>query len=211
MAALALTAAALPAGVPDNSDLLRQHRQARALALKAESVSRQAKVSFIAERYEKPAHEVRAVVEAAERAGARHGLPSSLLLAMVETESSFNHEARSAYGARGLMQVVPRFHPEEVKAAGGAHRLDDPATNIDVGARILARYLDRSGNLQRALAKYSGGSAGYAAKVMKRKRHLEQIAVSATRHLHSPLALGEDGERSLPASADASESPAPRS
>ncbi len=225
--------------------MLRQHQQARALALKSESVARQAKVDFLAERYGRPANEVRAVVDAAEQAGARHGLPPSLLLAMVETESSFNQEARSAYGARGLMQVVPRFHPAEIKAAGGAHRLDDPATNIDVGARILARYLDRSGDLRRALAKYSGGSSGYAAKVMKRKMNLEQIAISATRHLDSPLALGDDrGQRNkaalpdtlmqgstaadsprlgkqtarparevtdLPASADATESPAPRS
>ena len=211
VAALTLTAAALPAGAPHDSELLRQHGQARALALKSESVARQAKISFLAERYRRPANELHAVVEAAERAGARHGLPSSLLLAMIETESGFNHEARSAYGARGLMQIVPRFHPAEVKAAGGVHRLDEPATNIDVGARILARYLDRSGDLRRALAKYSGGSTGYAAKVMKRKRDLEQVAISATRRLDGPLALGEDWKSSLPASADATESPAPRS
>lgn len=243
--ALTLTAAALPAGAPHDNELLRQHGQARALALKSESVARQAKVDFLAERYRRPANEVRAVVDAAEQAGARHGLPPSLLLAMVETESSFNQEARSAYGARGLMQVVPRFHPAEIKAAGGAHRLDEPATNIDVGARILARYLDRSGDLRRALAKYSGGSAGYAAKVMKRKLNLEQIAISATRHLDSPLAFDDgrgqrneaalpdaptqgssaveapgigkraarpaSGVTDLPASADATERPAPRS
>ena len=190
-AALTMAATALPAGMHDAASVTRELDLAKALALRTDNVARHAQVSFLASRYRRPPEHVRAVVLAAERAGARHGLPPALLLAMVETESSFNAQARSGYGARGLMQIVPRHHPVEIAAAGGVHRLDETDTNIAVGAAILAHYVNRSGDLRRGLKKYSGGAANYAAKVLKRKREIEQVGIIATRNLDSPLVVAD--------------------
>jgi soluble lytic murein transglycosylase-like protein len=85
------------------------------------------------------------------------GLSPELLLAVIEVESSFNRNAVSPTGARGLMQVMP-FWMKEI-----GHPRDDlfnPRTNIRYGCRILKGYVDdERGDLETALARYNG-SAG---------------------------------------------------
>ena len=81
------------------------------------------------------------------------------------------------------MQIVPRHHPDVMAAIGGAHRLEDPESNIEAGARILAAYIERSGSLDRGLARYSGGARLYADKVRARQLELERIGVQAARLL----------------------------
>lgn len=83
----------------------------------------------------------------------RYRLPNYLLHAIITVESSYNHRAISAAGARGLMQLMPatakRF---EVKDSFDAKQ------NIQGGSRYL-RYLLRlfNGNLRLALAAYNAG------------------------------------------------------
>ena len=81
------------------------------------------------------------------------------------------------------MQVVPRHHPAVIAAIGGAERLDEPESNIEAGARILAAYVERSGSLDKGLVRYSGGARKYAAKVRARQHELEQVGVRAARLL----------------------------
>jgi soluble lytic murein transglycosylase-like protein len=144
-----------------------------------------ARVTHIAQRYRRPPEQVRHLIRVSERAAARHGLPPELLLAIVETESGFNAAARSRYGARGLMQVVPRFHPAVVAEVGGLHRLDEPEANIEAGAKILASYVEQSGSVDKALLRYSGGARKYANKVVSRQRELERVATLAAREAES--------------------------
>lgn len=181
--ALAIASTAAPAGIIDNSMATQNLQRDRDLAIRTAAVVEDARVAYIAQRYRQPAEQVRQVVRAAQRAASRHGLPPALLLAIVETESSFNATARSGYGARGLMQVVPRFHPAAIAAIGGAHRLDDPEANVETGAMILSSYFERSGSLDKALARYSGGASNYASKVLSRQRELERVGIHATRQL----------------------------
>lgn len=181
--ALAVGSTSVPAGMPDRSEATRDLQRAHQLAVRTALAVEKARVTYIVERYRRPPGEARAIVRAAEQAAWQHGLPASLLLAIAETESSFNPLARSRYGARGLMQVVPRFHPEAVRAVGGSARLNDPAANIEVGARVLAGYVGRAGALEPALARYSGGARNYAAKVIGRHQAIEAAAVVATRNL----------------------------
>jgi soluble lytic murein transglycosylase-like protein len=79
--------------------------------------------------------------------------------------------------------VVPRYHPKVVKAVGGVHRLDEPEANIEAGAIILAGYIESSGSMPKALARYSGGARAYAGRIVKRQRAFETIASQATRQL----------------------------
>lgn len=111
---------------------------------------------FIASRYYIGPSEALQFVRIAERAATRRGLDPVVLLAMMAVESSFNHEAVSPAGAKGLMQIIPEFHPEKFEHPESVF---DPEHNIHTGARILKEYLGQVGNLQAALQRYAGASA----------------------------------------------------
>lgn len=85
------------------------------------------------------------------QAGARHGVPPSLLEAVAQAESGFDPTAVSPVGAQGLMQIMP----------GTARELGvdpmDPAQAVDGAARLLRRHIDRFGSLELALAAYNAG------------------------------------------------------
>jgi hypothetical protein len=70
----------------------------------------------------------RAHIEAAED---KYGMPRNLLARMINQESTFNPNAVSPKGAKGLMQIMPEHHP---KAPFG-----DPIAEIDYGANYLAQ------------------------------------------------------------------------
>lgn len=111
------------------------------------------------------------VAEVFRNAAKYESMEPELILAIIAVESRFQERAVSNQGARGLMQVMPRSHPHKVRAIGGAYALFDPEKNIDAGSQILASYLeDNSGNLKRALLRYSGSQGShspYADKVMR--------------------------------------------
>ena len=66
----------------------------------------------------------------------RSGIPAALIAAIIEQESGGQPEVVSRAGAVGLMQVVPRFHPE----CGDPAQLTNPDHNIACGVRILMQY-----------------------------------------------------------------------
>jgi soluble lytic murein transglycosylase-like protein len=118
-------------------------------------------------------------VYAAYRAAREVGLDPLLVLAMISIESSFNPLAESSMGAKGLMQIIPRFHLAKLEAHGGEAAVLDPESNIAVGARILQEYVYRYGTLEAGLQQYNGasrdGSAQYAYKVMAERSRLERV------------------------------------
>jgi len=83
----------------------------------------------------------------------KNDLPPELLAAVVHTESKFVPTARSNRGAIGLMQLVPN-----TGRWLGASNLNDPAQNIQAGAKYLRYLTDRfAGDQQKALAAYNAG------------------------------------------------------
>jgi soluble lytic murein transglycosylase-like protein len=83
----------------------------------------------------------------------KNDLPPELLAAVVHTESKFVPTARSNRGAIGLMQLVPN-----TGRWLGASNLNDPAQNIQAGAKYLRYLTDRfSGDQQKAIAAYNAG------------------------------------------------------
>lgn len=134
--------------------------------------------SYLARRYRVSAVATRELVDAAYRAAELSNLDPLLILAVMAVESGFNPIAESAYGAKGLMQVVPRYHSERLAFHGGAETVLDPQTNIRVGAEILSDYIRRTGSLEAGLQLYAGAAedsgAQYAQKVLAEKRRLAQ-------------------------------------
>jgi peptidoglycan DL-endopeptidase CwlO len=84
-------------------------------------------------------------------AGAKYGLPASLLAAVAKVESGYNPSAVSPAGARGLMQIMPGT------ASGLGVNPMDPAQAIDGAARLLSGHLREFGSLPLALAAYNAG------------------------------------------------------
>jgi len=94
-------------------------------------------------------------------------------------ESRYNPVAESNMGARGLMQVIPKFHADKLAEHGGEGALLEPSVNIQVGAQILREYLRRFGETQTALQMYAGAfdepNSSYAFKVLAERARLEQL------------------------------------
>jgi len=82
-------------------------------------------------------------------------------------------------GAKGLMQIIPRFHLDKLRAAGGEDAVFDPEANIQVGSQILQEYVYRYGTLEAGLQQYNGasrdGNAYYARRVMAERERLGDV------------------------------------
>jgi hypothetical protein len=96
---------------------------------------------------------LRSLAAQVDAAARRHGVPASLVTAVISVESEFNPRAVSRRGALGLMQLMPG-----TAALLGVQDAFDPAQNVDGGARHLRDLLDRFENdVSLALAAYNAG------------------------------------------------------
>jgi len=117
------------------------------------------------------------IVDEAYRVARKNKLPPSLLVALIETESSFRVKAESHKGARGLTQVMP-FNAKRCGLT--PDQLWDVSLNLDCGAQILREEIIRLKSIEKALAVYNSGKpwskAGqnYAKKVLKLKKTIEE-------------------------------------
>jgi soluble lytic murein transglycosylase-like protein len=134
---------------------------------------------FIAKRYRVSQDAIAGFVASAYRAGGEWQVDPLLILAVMAVESRYNPVAESNMGAKGLMQVIPKFHSEKLPEIGGENALLDPHTNIRVGAQILREYLRRFGETETALQMYAGAfdepNSAYAFKVLAERSRLEQM------------------------------------
>jgi soluble lytic murein transglycosylase-like protein len=117
------------------------------------------------------------------RAGKRHSVDPVLILAVMAIESRYNPVAESIVGAKGLMQIIPKYHLDKLLDHGGEDALLDPEVNIHVGAQILREYYRRLGDQEAALQMYAGAfdepTSRYAAKVFEERMRLEPIRQKA--------------------------------
>ena len=101
-----------------------------------------------------------------------------LMLAVIQVESQFDYKAQSAAGAKGLTQVIPKWHQDKIQKRD----IFDPAVNIHVGATALNEYIKLHGSVDKGLLRYNGSlgipKAGYAAKVLAVKQNLETYLLS---------------------------------
>ena len=119
-----------------------------------------------------------------EKSAKKFGLDPNFLAAVASVESSFDPKAESSSGAVGLMQIK---WPQTAQELGVSKKADllNPCSNIDAGARYLAKLFDRFESKLFALAAYYQGptkigregnipslSVSYIEKVLKEELKL---------------------------------------
>ncbi len=159
---------------------------------------------YLARRYRVSSETATNIVSQAFATGRETKLDPMLILAVISVESRFNPSAESSMGAKGLMQVIPRFHPEKFHPLGGEEAAFDPEANIMVGAQILKQYIRRAGDLADALRMYVGASSdenekGFSVKVMTERDRLRHVL---QRHQNERRAAPQDPVIKLFASAN---------
>lgn len=119
------------------------------------------------------------ITRAAFAAAQAHGIDPTLVLAVAAVESKFKSGAvNPATGAAGLMQIMPKWHRDQILGVGGEPSLMLIAPNLTVGATILAEYLDaEGGDVNDALGRYLGaaGADRYVKRVDVERAHLTRV------------------------------------
>jgi len=132
---------------------------------------------FIAKRYRVSDAAIAGYVAAAYRAGEQYSVDPLLILAVMAVESRYNPVAESLVGAKGLMQVIPKYHLDKLVDHGGEPALLEPEVNILVGTQILREYQRRFRDTETALQAYAGAfdepTSQYANKVFAERARLE--------------------------------------
>jgi soluble lytic murein transglycosylase-like protein len=132
------------------------------------------RVSSVLRRYTKDTLRANRIATALIREGGKRDLDPALLVGVLIAENAkLDPQARSNVSARGLMQVMP-FHAGKWKQCP-SRDLADIDSNICYGTAILADFIKRSPNLQRALLRYNGCVRGantprchtYSGKVLR--------------------------------------------
>lgn len=138
--------------------------------------------SWIVENYPKATTPALAAVIAKEilAHSQRLEIDVDYIIAVIAVESGFRPHARSVSNARGLMQVVPRWHREKIRNRD----LFDPRVAIDVGTSVLREYLDKAnGNPLKALKYYCGyppqSAHKYTQSVLKKQKQFKNYIVEA--------------------------------
>lgn len=147
-----LPAVANPVGYLDNQLIIQTEKQA--IVQWIEDTTR-GKVSE---------HKAKKIVDNVYAYAEKHEVDPVLVLAMMKNESTFNEKAVSREGARGLLQVIPKYHKDKLKGRNP----HDVVVSIDAGIQVLKEYLaDNGNNVRHALQKYSGGGG---------QRYIKKIA-----------------------------------
>ena len=112
----------------------------------------------------------RKIARAIIKESKKHLLDPLFLMAVIQSESSFNPETKGSFGEIGLMQILPGTATWISKLYKVRYRgnLQDPVTNIRIGAAYFAHLRERHdfhGRLY--LAAYNMGS-GNVAKALER-------------------------------------------
>jgi soluble lytic murein transglycosylase-like protein len=109
----------------------------------------------------------------------RNGIPSWLILAIIDQESTWGLDATSKAGAVGLMQLMPATGIAYARMNGIPQSIEsfrDPVINVRLCIQVLADnyqasvLADRSpkGDYTRALWLYNGRGEDYARRVMEK-------------------------------------------
>jgi hypothetical protein len=128
----------------------------------------------------------------------KYSVEPALVKAVIRAESSFDPEAVSPRGARGLMQLMP-----PVARRHGVVDPSDPWQNIRGGVRVLRGLLDRFDNdLQLTLAAYNAGADTVerfngVPPYRETRRYVVAVLKFRERYLRQPIAADPEDEEAF--------------
>jgi len=94
------------------------------------------------------------------RSAATYQLPAHFIAGIMAFESGGKSQVSSVNGAQGLMELLPSTARGLAGRDLSLDEIRDPATNIDLGSRYLAKlWRDNGGNPVRIAFAYNAGSA----------------------------------------------------
>ena len=146
-------------------------------------------LDYVEERYDVSGKALRPVFEAVQRFATERNVDPLLVVAVIAVESRFDPAAKGG-SARGLMQIIPRYHMDKMPEGYGRKALFDPIINVRVGTHILDESISRRGSVVAGLQSYNGSAHGrsYARKVLAVKARLEGAARSRSAESRSVAA-----------------------
>lgn len=117
------------------------------------------------------------IVKYAYKYAFKHEMDPLLVLSVLRVESGYRDKVVSSYGARGMSQVVPRWHRDKLKG----RPLTNTAVAIEVGTQVLKDCSDKHrGNRFKTLGCYSGGGGKrYHNKVMVQLKSMRKNIIEA--------------------------------
>ena len=129
-------------------------------------------VKYISNKYHKDEQLIQQYVNITVTEASKYSIDPLLILAIIETESGFNTRAYNQSGAMGLMQVIPRYHPDLLTQYH--QTLFDPNMGISIGIQVLIKFIQKhNGNFKKAINNYGGDRSGNYYKTIY--RHLQEI------------------------------------
>lgn len=142
-------------------------------------------MDYVSRRYHVSAEALEPIFVTAQSAGRQLHLDPLLIIAVIGIESRFNPFSESVVGAKGLMQVMPRYHQDKLPEDADQAAFLNPVINVQVGAKVLQESIRRNGGLESGLQQFGGAVTDperrYASKVLAEKQRLEQ----AVQHLRA--------------------------
>lgn len=155
------------------------------IASEALSARMRGAMDYVSRRYRVSQEALEPIFVTAQSAGRQLHLDPLLIIAVIGIESRFNPFSESVVGAKGLMQVVPRYHQDKLPEDADQAAFLNPVINVQVGARVLQESIRRNGGLESGLQQFGGAVTDperrYASKVLAEKQRLEQ----AVQHLRA--------------------------
>lgn len=141
----------------------------------------------------------KSIVNIVYRYAQEHSIDPLLILSIIHNESGFRENVTSAHGAKGLMQVMPRWHRDKIKGRNP----NTAQVSVEVGTKIISDCLDKFNNsTTKALNCYSGGGGKtYQTKIAsshkKIRNHLveyqfeKQLPIYSSNTFQQPRLLQE--------------------
>lgn len=84
-----------------------------------------------------------------------NGFKPEFILGVILSESTFKRFVVSHAGAKGYMQVIPKWHRDRLKGRS----VFDTVANVEAGTGFLRECISRKGNLHGGLACYNGSDS----------------------------------------------------
>lgn len=108
--------------------------------------------------------DVKRIVNAVFKESDKQNVDPFLIVAVLGVESTFNPSASNKSGARGLGQVIPKWHRDKIRGRD----IMNIETNVEVSTQVFVDCLDKGKNsIYKASGCYSSNAKNFASKLKR--------------------------------------------